>query len=94
MLGGVISDCLLKKTGSLTIARKTPLLIGMMLASTIIACVYIQQEWLIIVVMALAFFGKGVASLGWAVVSDTSPQGAGRRHRRHLQHLRQHRPAS
>jgi MFS transporter, ACS family, glucarate transporter len=74
VLGGVISDFLLKKTGSLTIARKTPLLVGMVLASTIIACVYIQQEWLIIVVMALAFFGKGVASLGWAVVSDTSPK--------------------
>jgi ACS family glucarate transporter-like MFS transporter len=27
-----------------------------------------------VVVMALAFFGKGVASLGWAVVSDTSPK--------------------
>lgn len=74
VLGGVISDFLLRKTGSLTIARKTPLLVGMVLASTIIACVYIQQEWLIIVVMALAFFGKGVASLGWAVVSDTSPK--------------------
>jgi ACS family glucarate transporter-like MFS transporter len=27
-----------------------------------------------IVVMSVAFFGKGVASLGWAVVSDTSPK--------------------
>lgn len=74
VLGGVISDQLLKRTGSLTIARKAPLLLGMILASTIIACVYIQQEWLIIAVMALAFFGKGVASLGWAVISDTSPR--------------------
>jgi ACS family glucarate transporter-like MFS transporter len=74
VLGGVISDQLLKRTGSLTLARKTPLLLGMILASTIIACVYIQEEWLVIVVMALAFFGKGVASLGWAVISDTSPR--------------------
>ncbi len=74
VLGGLISDLLLKKTGSLSIARKTPLLIGMILASTIIACVFIQQQWLIIAVMALAFFGKGVASLGWAVVADTSPK--------------------
>lgn len=74
VLGGFISDALLKRTGSLTIARKTPLLIGMVLSSTIIACVYIQQEWLILVVMAVAFFGKGIASLGWAVVSDTSPK--------------------
>ena len=27
--------------------------------------------------MSLAFFGKGVGALGWAVVSDTSPKQAG-----------------
>jgi ACS family glucarate transporter-like MFS transporter len=27
--------------------------------------------------MALAFFGKGIGALGWAVVSDTSPMEAG-----------------
>lgn len=74
VLGGIISDALLKKTGSLTIARKTPLLIGMVLASLIIACAYLDNSTLIIFVMALAFFGKGIASLGWAVVSDTSPK--------------------
>lgn len=74
ILGGMISDALLKKTGSLDIARKTPLLLGMVLATCIIACNYVEQEWLVIVIMALAFFGKGVASLGWAVVADTSPK--------------------
>lgn len=74
VLGGVISDALLKKTGSLTIARKTPLLVGMVLSALIIACAYIDHSGLIILVMALAFFGKGIASLGWAVVSDTSPR--------------------
>ena len=27
--------------------------------------------------MSLAFFGKGIGALGWAVVSDTSPKEAG-----------------
>lgn len=74
VLGGYVSDWLLKRTGSLTIARKTPLLIGMLLATSIIACVYIEQEWLIVTVMAIAFFGKGIASLGWPVISDISPK--------------------
>ena len=74
ILGGMISDALLKKTGSLDIARKTPLLLGMMLATSIILCNFVEQEWLVIVIMAAAFFGKGVASLGWAVVADTSPK--------------------
>lgn len=74
VLGGVISDYLLRKTGSATIARKAPLLIGMLLACSIIGCVYVDAEWLIITLMALSFFGKGVGSLGWAIVSDTSPK--------------------
>ena len=74
LLGGIVSDRILKKTGSVTRARKAPLLVGMLLATTIIACNYIDQQWLMIVVMSVAFFGKGVASLGWAVVSDTSPK--------------------
>jgi ACS family glucarate transporter-like MFS transporter len=74
ILGGIISDALLKKTGSLNIARKTPLLLGMVLATSIILCNFVEQEWLVIVIMAAAFFGKGVASLGWAVVADTSPK--------------------
>lgn len=74
VLGGYCSDQLLKRTGSLTIARKTPLLIGMLLATLIIACVYIEQQWLVVAVMAIAFFGKGIASLGWPVISDVSPK--------------------
>ncbi|MDG2527584.1 MFS transporter [Caulobacter endophyticus] len=74
LLGGMISDHLLKKTDNLDIARKTPLLLGMILATCIVICNYVEQEWLVIVIMAAAFFGKGVASLGWAVVSDTSPK--------------------
>jgi ACS family glucarate transporter-like MFS transporter len=74
LLGGMISDGLLKKTGNLDIARKTPLLLGMVLATCIILCNFVEQEWLVIVIMAAAFFGKGVASLGWAVVADTSPK--------------------
>ncbi|MDB5580282.1 MAG: transporter, partial [Bradyrhizobium sp.] len=74
VLGGVISDHLLKKTGSVTYARKAPLLAGMLLATIIIACNFVDQQWLIILFMSLAFFGKGVASLGWAVVSDTTPK--------------------
>lgn len=74
ILGGMISDGLLKKTGNLDIARKTPLLLGMVLATCIVVCNFVEQEWLVIVIMAAAFFGKGVASLGWAVVADTSPK--------------------
>lgn len=46
----------------------------MLLATLIIACVFVEAEWLVITLMAVAFFGKGVASLGWAVMSDVAPR--------------------
>jgi ACS family glucarate transporter-like MFS transporter len=72
--GGWFSDRLLKRTGSITLARKAPLVAGMLLATLIIGCVYAEEEWLVITLLSLAFFGKGVASLGWAVMSDVAPR--------------------
>ncbi|MGY3529587.1 MFS transporter [Bradyrhizobium sp. USDA 4452] len=77
VLGGVISDYLLRRTGSLTMARKIPIVGGMLLSMTIIACNYVNSQALVVGFMALAFFGKGIGALGWAVVSDTSPKEAG-----------------
>jgi ACS family glucarate transporter-like MFS transporter len=74
ILGGAISDYMLRRTGSLTIARKTPIVGGMLLSTVIILCNYVSTPALVIALMALAFFGKGIGSLGWAVVADTSPR--------------------
>ncbi|GIQ74619.1 MFS transporter [Bradyrhizobium sp. RD5-C2] len=77
VLGGVISDYLLRRTGSLTMARKIPIVGGMLLSMVIVACNYVDSQALVVGFMALAFFGKGIGALGWAVVSDTSPKEAG-----------------
>jgi MFS transporter, ACS family, glucarate transporter len=77
VLGGVISDYILRRTGSLTMARKIPIVGGMLLSMVIIACNYVDGQALVVGFMALAFFGKGIGALGWAVVSDTSPKEAG-----------------
>jgi ACS family glucarate transporter-like MFS transporter len=77
VLGGIISDYILRKTNSLTMARKIPIVGGMLLSMSIIACNYVDGQALVVGFMALAFFGKGIGALGWAVVSDTSPKEAG-----------------
>jgi MFS transporter, ACS family, glucarate transporter len=74
ILGGWFSDFLIRKGFSLTVARKTPIVIGMMLSMSLVAANYVEAEWVVIFVMALAFFGKGFGALGWAVVADTSPK--------------------
>jgi MFS transporter, ACS family, glucarate transporter len=77
ILGGVISDRMIKAGYSLSAARKTPIVAGMLLAMSMIVCNYVEQDWVVVAVMSLAFFGKGIGALGWAVVSDTSPKQAG-----------------
>ena len=74
VLGGVISDLLLKRGHSLSVARKTPIVLGMLLSMTMVACNYVSAEWAVVFFMALAFFGKGVGALGWAVNADTAPR--------------------
>ena len=74
VLGGVISDWLIRRTGSLNIARKTPIVLGMLLSMTMVFCNYVSAEWMVIGFMAMAFFGKGIGALGWAVMADVAPK--------------------
>ena len=75
ILGGVLSDKLLHRGHSLSFARKAPIMAGMALSMTMIACNYAQAQSIVLLFMSLAFFGKGVGALGWTVISDTSPKG-------------------
>jgi len=75
--GGWLSDRLAKRGYSLSVSRKVPIVFGMLMSMSMIACNYIETDMLVVAVMSLAFFGKGVGALGWAVVSDTSPKEAG-----------------
>ena len=74
ILGGIISDWFLRRNFSLTVARKTPIVLGMLLSMSIVICNYTDSETMVIFFMALAFFGKGIGALGWAVNSDTAPK--------------------
>ncbi|GHF19944.1 putative glucarate transporter [Amycolatopsis deserti] len=73
LVGGFASDALLRRGKSLTAARKIPSVIGMVLATSIALCSLTDSSALIIAIMTLAFFGKGVGSLGWAITTDIAP---------------------
>ena len=76
ILGGLISDAILKRTASANLARKLPIVSGMLLASTIVAANYVPagNNAAVILVMSIAFFGQGMTNLGWTVVSDVAPK--------------------
>ncbi|MEI4769779.1 MFS transporter [Psychrobacillus sp. FJAT-51614] len=72
--GGMFSDRLMGKGFSLTLARKIPIITGMLISMSIISANYMDSIVLVISIMSLAFFGKGFGGLGWAVISDISPK--------------------
>jgi ACS family glucarate transporter-like MFS transporter len=74
MIGGTWSDWLLRRGKSLTVARKTPIILGLLFSSSIILANYVSSDVFVIAVMSLAFFSKGVGNLGWCIISDTSPK--------------------
>jgi ACS family D-galactonate transporter-like MFS transporter len=76
VIGGLVSDAILKRTGSANMARKLPIVSGMLLAATIILANYVPADdnALVIAIMSLAFFGQGMTNLGWTVVSDIAPK--------------------
>ncbi len=74
ILGGMISDAMLRRGYSLTVSRKVPIVTGMLLAMLMAVCNYVDSVGLVVAIMSLAFLGKGIGALGWAVVADTSPK--------------------
>jgi len=76
LTGGFVSDLILKRTGSANLARKLPIVSGLLLASAIVGANYVppHRNALVIAIMSLAFFGQGMTNLGWTVVSDVAPK--------------------
>jgi len=74
LIGGLVSDKLIERTGSANIGRKLPIVSGLLLAATIVLANYAESDTLVIVVMSIAFFGQGMVNLGWTLVSDVAPK--------------------
>ena len=62
--------------GSANLARKLPVVSGLLLASTIVAANYVPADdnVTVIAILSLAFFGQGMSNLGWTIISDVAPK--------------------
>ncbi|WP_026462895.1 MFS transporter [Adhaeribacter aquaticus] len=74
LLSGFISDNLVKKGKSVGMARKTPIILGLLISVSIVGANYSNTPAAIIFFMALAFFGAGMALISWVFVSILSPK--------------------
>ncbi|RXZ00114.1 MFS transporter [Fictibacillus sp. S7] len=74
LISGFVSDYMAKRGVSMGIARKTPIITGLLLSIAIIGANYVDNTTMIIFFMTIAFFGNGLASITWSLVSQLAPK--------------------
>lgn len=74
MVGGWISDRILTKTGNVNLARKGPIICGLLLTSVMILANFVDDDTTVIVILSIAFFGQGIVGLGWTLIADMAPK--------------------
>jgi ACS family D-galactonate transporter-like MFS transporter len=74
LCSGILSDAMLRRGASLGTARKVPIVTGLLLSISIIGANYVDEPALIVGFLALAFFGNGLASITWSLVSTIAPE--------------------
>jgi ACS family D-galactonate transporter-like MFS transporter len=74
LVGGAISDGIIRRTGSATLGRKLPIITGLLLTSTMVLANFTPSNSLVIAIMSVAFFGQGMVNLGWTLIADVAPK--------------------
>ncbi len=73
LLSGWIADKLVRKGFSIGFSRKLPIICGLLISTCIMGANYTNDPVWITVLMAVAFFGNGFASITWSLVSSLAP---------------------
>lgn len=74
LTSGIVSDWLLRRGLGVTLARKIPIVTGLVLASTIFVANWFDDPRLVIACMTCSFFGTGSACIAWSLVSTVAPE--------------------
>lgn len=74
LVGGFVSDRIIRVSGNATLGRKLPIIVGLMMCSTMVAANYVDSNTTVIAIMSFAFFGQGMCNLGWTLISDVAPK--------------------
>ena len=72
--GGFISDWLLCSGASLTVARKVPIIFGLLLSTSIIGANYLGKPLYLTICFTCSYFGSTFASITWSLVATIAPE--------------------
>lgn len=74
LCAGLLSDFMVRRGAALGVARKVPIVTGLLLSTSIIGANFVDRPALIVAFLTLAFFGNGLASITWSLVSAIAPE--------------------
>ena len=57
-----------------TSRARRPIIVGLLLASTIVIANFVTRDTVVIAIMSAAFFGQGMCNLGWTLLTDVAPK--------------------
>ena len=73
LCSGVLSDFLIRRGATVGLARKLPIILGLLISTSMIGANFTDSTPWVIFFLALAFFGNGLASITWSLVSALAP---------------------
>ncbi|MFY3863174.1 glucarate transporter [Achromobacter xylosoxidans] len=73
LCSGVLSDFLVRRGATVGLARKLPIILGLLISTSMIGANFTDSTPWVIFFLALAFFGNGLASITWSLVSALAP---------------------
>ncbi|KAF1048350.1 MFS transporter [Xylophilus sp.] len=73
LCSGLLSDLLVRRGASLGVARKLPIILGLLISTAMIGANFTGSTSWVIFFLAIAFFGNGLASITWSLVSALAP---------------------
>lgn len=73
LCSGVLSDFLICRGATVGLARKLPIILGLLISTSMIGANFTDSTPWVIFFLAVAFFGNGLASITWSLVSTLAP---------------------
>lgn len=74
MFGGWVGDWMIRRGVSVNFARKTPMVLGLLLTGSIVLANFTSSNTLVIFILSFAFFAQGMSSTNWVVISEIAPK--------------------
>src|ERR1035438_1400955 len=74
LAGGVCSDFLVRRGVSASVSRKAPIIVGMLLSTSVIGANFVTEQRWVVFFFTFAFFCNGFASITWILVSLLAPK--------------------